>query len=192
VEQAFQPVILWTRKELKRAYCVSQEEERGQASQPPCSDLLEPDGFRPVDPWQSPERSESRRHLPHLQAPEPTYFVTFRCGKGLFLSAPAKDIVMSTVRHGDGSRINLYAAVVMPAHVHLIFRILGGRSLSAVRHSIKDYSARLLNTLFARTGPFWLDENFDHVIRHEQEWGSDTSLRVDPSAPPQKMRLRSG
>jgi REP element-mobilizing transposase RayT len=108
--------------------------------------------------------------LPHLQAPESTYFVTFRCRKGLFLSEPAKEIVMSTIRHWDGIRFDLEAAVVMPEHVHLICRILGAWSLSAVLHSVKDYSARLINLLLARKGPFWLDESFDHVIRHEQEW----------------------
>jgi REP element-mobilizing transposase RayT len=142
----------------------------GQASQLPWSDPLELDGFRPVDPWQSPQPSESRRHLPHLQATEATYFVTFRCRKGLFLSAQAKEIVMSTIRHWDGIRSDLDAAVVMPDHVHLIFRILGRLSLSAVLHSVKGYSARLINTLLARKGPFWLDESFDHVIRQEHEW----------------------
>jgi hypothetical protein len=77
------------------------------------SDSLELDGFRLVNPWQSPERSESRRHLPHLQAPESTYFVTFRCRTGLFLPDQAKEIVISTIRHWDGIRFDLDAAVVM-------------------------------------------------------------------------------
>jgi REP element-mobilizing transposase RayT len=165
-----QPVILWTRKGLKRVYCVKWEKERWQAPQPLSSDSLELDGFRPVDPWKSPERSESRRHLPHLHAPESTYFVTFRCRKCLFLSDQAKEIVMSTICHWDGIRIDLDAVVVMPDHVHFICRILGGLSLSTVLHSIKGYSARLINTLLARKGPFWLDESFDHVIRQEHEW----------------------
>jgi REP element-mobilizing transposase RayT len=108
--------------------------------------------------------------LPHLQAPESTYFITFRCRNGLFLSDQAKEIVMSTIRHWDRIRFDLDAAVVMPDHVHLICRVLGERSLSAVLHSVKGYSARLLNKLLARKGPFWLDESFDHIIRHEQEW----------------------
>jgi len=108
--------------------------------------------------------------LPHLQAPESTYFITFRCRNGLFLSDQAKEIVMSTIRHWDRIRFDLDAAVVMPDHVHLICRVLGERSLSAVLHSVKGYSARLLNKLLARKGPFWQDESFDHIIRHEQEW----------------------
>jgi REP-associated tyrosine transposase len=149
---------------------VTQAKERGQASPPCSSDPLELDGFKLVDPWQSPERSESRRHLPHLQASESTYFVTFRCRQGLALSDQAKGIVMSIIRYWDGIRFDLDAAVIMPDHVHLIGRTLGEWSLSAVLQSIKGYSARLLNTLLARKGPFWLDESFDHIIRQEQEW----------------------
>jgi REP element-mobilizing transposase RayT len=107
--------------------------------------------------------------LPHLQAPDSTYFVTFRCRTGLFLPDPAKEIVISTIRYWDGLRFDLDAAVVMPDHVHLICRILGERSLSAVLHSVKGYSARLINPLLARKEPFWLDESCGHVIRHQPE-----------------------
>lgn len=128
------------------------------------------DGFQPVDPWKSPERSETKRKLPHLQTPESTYFVTFRCRQGLFLSERAKDIVMSAIRYWDGARLDLDAAVVMPDHVHFIFRVLGGLSVSAVLQSIKGYSARSINRLLSRKGRFWLDESFDHVIRHRREF----------------------
>jgi REP element-mobilizing transposase RayT len=127
------------------------------------------EGFQPVDPWQSPELTERRRQLPHLGTPDSTYFVTFRCRPGLFLSEPAKAIVMSAIRHWDGARIDLDAAVVMPDHAHLIFRVLGGLSLSAILQSIKGYSARLVNALLGRRGPFWLDESFDHIVRHRRE-----------------------
>ena len=65
------------------------------------TEQVELNGFLPVDPWNSPERSDTRRHLPHLQAQGFTYFVTCRCRLGLSLSDEAKDIVMS--RHWDAS-----------------------------------------------------------------------------------------
>jgi putative transposase len=128
------------------------------------------DGFQPVDPWKAPERSETKRKLPHLQTPESMYFVTFRCRQGLFLSERAKDIVMSAILYWDGARLDLDAAVVMPDHVHLIFRVLGGLSVSAVLQSIKGFSARSINRLLGRKGRFWLDESFDHDIRHRREF----------------------
>jgi hypothetical protein len=83
-------------------------------------------------------RAETKRHLPHLQTPQSTYFVTFRCRPGIFLGDEAKRIVLSAIRHWDGLRIELDAAVIMPA--------------------------------WDEKGPLWLDESFDHIIRHEQEW----------------------
>jgi REP element-mobilizing transposase RayT len=146
------------------------EAETDKTCEPVIVEQFELDGFRPVDPWKSPERIEARRHLPHLQTPESTYFVTFRCRKSLLLSDAAKEIVMSAIRHWNGLRLDVDAAVVMPDHVHLIFRIPGGLSLSTVLQSLKGYSARAINELLGRKGPFWLDESFDHIIRHEQEW----------------------
>jgi REP element-mobilizing transposase RayT len=90
----------------------------------PGAETVDLDAFRPVDPWKSPELSETKRALPHLQTPEATYFVTFRCRQGLLLSELAREIVMSAIRHWDAVGMDLDAAVVMPDHVHLIFRVL--------------------------------------------------------------------
>jgi REP element-mobilizing transposase RayT len=152
-----------------------------EACGPVNAERVDGDGFQPVDPWKSPELTETRRNLPHLQAPESTYFVTFRCREGLLLSEPEREIVMAAIRHWDSIRIELNAAVVMPNHVHLIFRLLRGLSLGAVLQSIKGYSARSINALRARKGPLWLDESFDHVIRHRQELEEKTEyIRQNP------------
>ncbi len=126
--------------------------------------------FEPVNPWKSGERRESVRHLPQLETPQSTYLVTFRCRDGLSLSAEAREIVLSAIRYWDGVRIDLDAAVVMPDHVHIMLRVLEGQPLSAVLQSIKGFSSRAVNQLLRRKGAFWLDESFDHIIRHEQEW----------------------
>jgi len=128
---------------------------------------LEINGFQPVNPWRSAGRGETKRHLPHLQTPDATYFVTFRCRKGVSLSDEAREIVMSAIRYWDGLRIELDAAVVMPDHVHLIVPILDGLPLSAILKSIKGFSARAFNRVLVRQGSLWLDESFDHIIRHE-------------------------
>jgi hypothetical protein len=46
---------------------------------------------------------------------------------------------------------------------------LGGLSLSAILQSIKGYSARSVNALLGRKGSLWLDESFDHIVRHGRE-----------------------
>ncbi len=122
-----------------------------------------------------------KRHLPHLQTPQATYFVTFRCQQGVWLSDEARDVVMSAIRYWDGLRIELDAAVVMPDHAHLIVRVLDGLPLGAILKSIKGFSARAINRSLIRQGSLWLDESFDHIIRHEQEWDEKVAyIRNNP------------
>ncbi len=35
--------------------------------------------------------------------------------------------------------------------------------------SIKKYTARRINKILHRSGPFWMDESYDHVIRTADE-----------------------
>jgi REP element-mobilizing transposase RayT len=88
---------------------------------------------------------------------------------------------MPARRYWEGLRIELDAAVVMPDHVHLIFRVLNGLPLGTVLKSMKGFSARAINRSIGRKGPFWLDESFDHILRHEQEWDEKvTYIRNNP------------
>src|SRR5437867_3714880 len=126
--------------------------------------------FQAVNPWKSPRLSVRGRNLPHLEVPSATYFVTFRCQRGLSLSEHARDSTMSALRHWDGQRIDLDAAVIMPDHVHAIFRITDGSTLGQILHSVKSFSSNEINKLLSRSGPLWLDESSDHIIRHGNEW----------------------
>jgi REP element-mobilizing transposase RayT len=125
-------------------------------------------GFQPIDPWKSDILAYRRRNLPHLEVPDATYFVTFRSRSGLVLPPAARDQVMLVIERCNSNRIELQAAVVMPDHAHLIFRILKG-NLSDVLRKIKGSSARQVNIVLKRSGSLWMDESFDHIIRHEEE-----------------------
>jgi hypothetical protein len=130
VGQAFQPVILWTGRELTRAYGENREKERGRLpSLPGLPHSNQTVSDRSI-PGNRLNAASPAGILPHLQAPESTYFVIFRCCTGLFLPDPAKEIVISTIRHWDGLRFDLDDAVAMSEHVPLIFRIPGGLSLT--------------------------------------------------------------
>ncbi len=75
---------------------------------------------------------------------------------------------MLVIERCDSNCIELQAAVVMPDHAHLIFRILKG-NLGDVLRKIKGSSARQVNIVLKRSGSQWTDESFDHIIRHEEE-----------------------
>ena len=138
--------------------------------------------FQPVNPWTSPDLSATQRNLPHLQVPYATYFVTFHCITGIELPPEARTAVMDAVRHWDGTRIDLDAAVVMPDHVHAVFRITDGSTLGDVLHSVKSFSAKQVNALLGRQGSVWQDESFDHIIRDVAEWEEKVAyIRGNPA-----------
>jgi REP element-mobilizing transposase RayT len=151
----------------------SDAEDSGTGFQP-----VDKKNFRPVDPWKSSTLNIQKRHLPHLHTKEATYFVTFRCRKGMSIPEQARDEVLSAILFWNGKRIDLDAAVVMPDHVHLVFRLLqvpeddrleACPTIGKILHSIKSFSSNRINNIIGRKGSFWLDENFDHIIRHEAE-----------------------
>jgi REP element-mobilizing transposase RayT len=63
----------------------------------------------------------------------------------------------------------LYAAVVMPDHVHIIClpnRDHDGEiSIPEITQAVKSESAHRINKAMGRTGRVWQDESFDHVLR---------------------------
>jgi REP element-mobilizing transposase RayT len=123
--------------------------------------------FRGVNPWNAEDARITRRHLPHLVAAEATYFVTFRAR--LVLPPEARDAVAAEIRVLEADSIQLDAAVVMPDHIHMIYRLAQDANLSRVLKLLKGRSARRINQMLRREGAVWMDESFDHVMRNEEE-----------------------
>lgn len=64
----------------------------------------------------------------------------------------------------------MYACVIMPNHVHLLFTAMEGDqgepfSLAEIMKGIKGVSARRINQLLGRKGFLWQDESFDRIMR---------------------------
>jgi REP element-mobilizing transposase RayT len=81
-----------------------------------------------------------------------TYFITFRCNAQFQLEPQASDLVMIVIQEQDRKTIDLDAAVVMPHHVHAIFRVIEPYTLSRVLQRIKGRSLRQINLLLSRRG----------------------------------------
>jgi len=94
------------------------------------------------------------------------------------------DIVHRAILHGAGVHYDLIAHVVMPSHVHIVFRTfddvcpaVSHRESATVLvtprqrilHSIRSYSARACNRVLCRTGAFWQRECYDHWLRNEHD-----------------------
>ena len=114
-----------------------------------------------------------RRRLPHLQKDDAPLFVTFCTGARIPLPDRARALVFEHCLREDTHRIYLYAAVIMPDHVHLLFHPLRDNQgwafpLVDIMQCMKGATAHRINKLLHRSGPVWEEESFDHVLRSDE------------------------
>ena len=87
------------------------------------------------------------------------------------LKKPANaKIVADAMRHFDGDRYELASFVVMPNHVHVLFRPLEDHALADILKSWKGFTAREINKCIGKTGALWQDEYWDRLIRSERHF----------------------
>ena len=79
-------------------------------------------------------------------------------------------MVQDALEHFHGDRYELTAWAIMPNHVHVVVRPLGDHPLPEILHSWKSFTAKQANKLLDRSGPFWQEEYYDHLIRDEQDF----------------------
>ncbi|HET7239303.1 MAG TPA: DEAD/DEAH box helicase, partial [Terrimicrobiaceae bacterium] len=124
------------------------------------------------------ETRYSKRHLPHFERPWAKYIVTFASRARASLTSEERDIVLSAILH-ERIRFELYAACVMPDHIHLLIepsikeQDLDGAavffSLTEILHALKSFTAHQINKLRGKRGPVWEKESFDRLIRSEAD-----------------------
>ncbi len=78
-------------------------------------------------------------------------------------------IMIDALHHFDGKRYALGSFAVAPNHVHVLVAPVIGVDLSGILHSWKSFTAKAINRLLERTGQFWFDESYDHLVRSESE-----------------------
>ena len=91
-------------------------------------------------------------------------------GSCLLRNAECRQIVEETLWHFAGERYQLYAYVVMPNHVHVLFMPAEGWTLSETVASWKKFTARRLNDALGREGSLWQKESFDTLVRSERHF----------------------
>jgi RecG-like helicase/REP element-mobilizing transposase RayT len=119
------------------------------------------------------------RRLPHFERPWSKYAIAFSTRNRRSLSERARDVVIESIRRWDGRRYELFAACVMPDHVHLLIEPMVERqnesgssiffSLSKILHSIKSFTANRINKIEKVNEPVWKAESFDRMIRSESD-----------------------
>lgn len=82
----------------------------------------------------------------------------------------------ATVSYWDGRKWIMYAAVVMPDHVHALVQPLilsdgaGAFDLAEIIHSVKSFTVHKINRQRSNRGSLWQDERFDRIVRDEAEF----------------------
>ena len=109
-----------------------------------------------------------RRHLPHYQLAAGYYFITFATHGRLLLQPSERDCVFNAICFLDGKKYELYAAVVLNDHVHMVINPF--ETLPKIMHSIKSFTAHKINKMLNRKGKVWQNESFDRVIRDDDEF----------------------
>jgi REP element-mobilizing transposase RayT len=99
--------------------------------------------------------------------------VNYRAARTLILPPAARTLVLQSCIREHLHRIKLYAAVIMPDHVHLLLGPLRDEEtrfyhLAVILQAIKGASAHAVNKLLKRQGPVWQEEYFDHVVRSDE------------------------
>jgi putative transposase len=94
-------------------------------------------------------------------------------------------IVAESLLHFDGQRYDLTDFAVMPNHVHLLVAFREEDMLLKQCRSWKRFTSRQINAVLGRHGQFWQVEQFDHLVRSEDEF---TSFRRYIAENPQHAR----
>jgi len=94
------------------------------------------------------------------------------CGWGSCVLREASNrlIVEDALWHFAGSRYALYAYVVMPNHVHVLFMPTESNTLSAVVAGWKQHTAHEIHATHGGVGPLWQKESFDTLVRSDRHF----------------------
>ena len=122
----------------------------------------------------APTPPRGHRALRHwrVSIPHRTYFIT-ACTherQPLLKTASAAELVFKHLHalEADFQAIELIASVVMPDHMHPLFRLCDEAALETTLKRFRGSSAQAINRLLHRTGPVWQRGFFDRLLRPDE------------------------
>jgi putative transposase len=93
------------------------------------------------------------------------------CHGACVLSRPEMArVVHGSLLHFHGARYEMLDLVVMPNHVHLLATFRDKTAMLEQCDSWKHYTAREINRMLGKSGRFWQQDAFDHLVRHERQF----------------------
>lgn len=77
----------------------------------------------------------------------------------------ARQGLIDTLHHADGKDYDLLSYVIMPNHVHLLFRLRAGAELEEVIKAWKSVSSRRIAKVTGKKGEWWQEGYRDRLVR---------------------------
>jgi len=74
--------------------------------------------------------------------------------------------------HFADVRYSLYAFVVMPNHVHVLFMPEEGCDGRKIVQDWKSFTSKAINRALNREGAVWQKESYDHLVRDVREFNA--------------------
>ena len=113
------------------------------------------------EPWDAATREEYYERFPRrIQR-----WLDAGHGECVLARPELRAIVEGALRHFHGTRYELDEFHVAANHAHVLITPLAGHELTEILHSWKSYTAKAINRALARTGEFWQQESYDHIVR---------------------------
>lgn len=112
-------------------------------------------------PWNSEVQREYYKEISPLESK----LLDNGYGDCILKNPDIRKIVSEALRYMDGLKYSLLAYVIMPNHVHVLFQMMGDNDIEAVMHSLKSYTSKQINKYLGQTGPVWMREYFDRIVR---------------------------
>ncbi|MGJ8642893.1 MAG: transposase [Luteolibacter sp.] len=81
-----------------------------------------------------------------------------------------RKVVTGSLHHFDGDRYDLDCYVAMPNHVHVLFSIREGHSLSEIMHGWKSFTAHEIRKIIGGEGALWQREYWDRLMRSQKHF----------------------
>ncbi|MBS1510389.1 MAG: transposase [Bacteroidetes bacterium] len=76
-------------------------------------------------------------------------------------------IVYDSLLHLSKTEIDLYCFTIMSNHVHALFAMKDDeKEVYRIMQLHKSFTARQCNNALGRSGSFWQEESYDHIVRH--------------------------
>ena len=86
-------------------------------------------------------------------------------GTSILKTPDCATIIQKKLIEGHPSLYSLIGWCIMPNHVHVLIRMMGGQSLPDIVRSWKGSSAIEINRILDQKGPLWQREYYDRYVR---------------------------